>query len=910
MERRNTFDVGRPHLFNERYKLDDGHKDVLSRKMRVYAFLFEGKTGTFIRLMEVVLSIFWCATLVAETYVVEPYLIKISNYSVGGIFCLLYLFRLYYAENRLLFVVSVYSFIDYITIIPAFIPISSINILQVLSILRIFRLHRIVQFAQSDNIRQIFYISFCIISFLFISTALMYVAESSELGNFHTSFYFVVVTIFTVGFGDYTPTSEIGRLIVIIMIFTAVVLIPLLGYSVSRLVGLRVNPLHTAYSASSGSKHTVIFCASLHMHSMNHFLTEFLIKFRVVRRVNMHLLIVLDATASLELTKFLVAISRSSPWVHVYHGTPLNSEDLERVDLRRAESAVLIYEDDNDTCLANMAIRNYRRDLPIYALVFRPEMRRLMKASAPINIDRGDAEVVLISRLEICHALIARSVHIRGFCTLISNLVRSRIRRGVDSSASRYAEYDSGFDYEIYFGVIPTLFSGVEFFEVCKLIYQLFNSVIIGFISIESKQTILNPGFGYLIQGNELGVFLARDSSIASKIKDIPPRDLVHIKQATGGFSKDCASVDSAGPVREVRHPYYDVDNSLEHRRTQISWYREVQPMELVHYYLAVRDSQLLQNNYQVLDSPRTYRSAQIEQVPKSKHIIIYGVTRCWPYIIAPLRSKVIPSFQPIVIATPDTFPADQWQSISHFPEVYFLSNASLLRRRDLDRLSVETATHVILLDSEEHTSSHSEVLIGQKYTELDLLEVPEYLRPLSIPSQKGRDILLIYSFIKTYYPHVQVILSLQSESTLRFLHRAEYGTKYYLFREFRNGMAFSTMETLHRILAQTVYNPLLIDVVNELVFGKRLFKSGTGHGNLQSTVIRLDPVPKSYCGRTYETLFCDFIQTQMIIPIGLYRTKKHSKKEKFIHYVFTCPPNETILEKHDLVYLLLPHHH
>lgn len=38
--------------------------------------------------------------------------------------------------------------------------------------------------------------------------------------------YFVVVTLATVGYGDITPKSEFGRIIVILLIIVVIVLIP------------------------------------------------------------------------------------------------------------------------------------------------------------------------------------------------------------------------------------------------------------------------------------------------------------------------------------------------------------------------------------------------------------------------------------------------------------------------------------------------------------------------------------------------------------------------------------------------------------------------------------------------------------------------------------------------------------
>ena len=51
--------------------------------------------------------------------------------------------------------------------------------------------------------------------------------------NFGDAFYFTVVTLTTVGFGDIIPFSEAGRMVTVLMILSGIILIP---WQVSRLV--------------------------------------------------------------------------------------------------------------------------------------------------------------------------------------------------------------------------------------------------------------------------------------------------------------------------------------------------------------------------------------------------------------------------------------------------------------------------------------------------------------------------------------------------------------------------------------------------------------------------------------------------------------------------------------------------
>ena len=62
------------------------------------------------------------------------------------------------------------------------------------------------------------------------------------LKNFFDAFYFVVVTMTTVGYGDVTPLSELGRVLTLLMILTGVLFIP---WQLSEFVGQVVKKVNS-----------------------------------------------------------------------------------------------------------------------------------------------------------------------------------------------------------------------------------------------------------------------------------------------------------------------------------------------------------------------------------------------------------------------------------------------------------------------------------------------------------------------------------------------------------------------------------------------------------------------------------------------------------------------------------------
>lgn len=187
---------------------------------------------------------------VAETYSLPPQVrlfLDALNTVILWIFVLEYLLRLWCAENRLHYIVSVYSVIDLMTVVPFVIGVVDVGFIR---IFRWFRILRLIRFLENKKIWGnisssdapiLVRILFTLFSIIFIYSGLIYQVEHpvnpQEFNTFLDAFYFSVVTMTTVGFGDVTPITEAGRLLTVLMIVTGVALIPWqVGDLVRRLV--------------------------------------------------------------------------------------------------------------------------------------------------------------------------------------------------------------------------------------------------------------------------------------------------------------------------------------------------------------------------------------------------------------------------------------------------------------------------------------------------------------------------------------------------------------------------------------------------------------------------------------------------------------------------------------------------
>ncbi|MBG1241358.1 ion transporter [Nostoc sp. NZL] len=176
---------------------------------------------------------------VAETYNIPDsvrFQLNVADTAIVIIFAVEYSLRLWSAENKIKYIFSFYSIIDLIVILPFFLGMVDISFIRLLRWFRILRLIRFIDrkflFASiSTEDGMIFArILFTLFAIVFIYSGLIYQVEHpvnpQNYGTFLDAFYFSVVTMTTVGFGDVVPISELGRLLTVLMIFTGIALIP------------------------------------------------------------------------------------------------------------------------------------------------------------------------------------------------------------------------------------------------------------------------------------------------------------------------------------------------------------------------------------------------------------------------------------------------------------------------------------------------------------------------------------------------------------------------------------------------------------------------------------------------------------------------------------------------------------
>jgi voltage-gated potassium channel len=217
----------------------DSAKKTLRQRVRFYLEDIETRAGKTINLTIAGLVLLSVAIFITETYAI-PTSLRVQldqlNQFILIIFTIEYALRLWSAENRVRHFFNLYSLIDLVVILPFFFTSIDIRFIRILRWFRILRLIRYIEgktifgYVTREDSAIFVRILFTLFTIVFIFAGLIYQVEhpanSGSFATFLDAVYFAVATMTTVGYGDITPISELGRLLAVLMIMTGIALIP------------------------------------------------------------------------------------------------------------------------------------------------------------------------------------------------------------------------------------------------------------------------------------------------------------------------------------------------------------------------------------------------------------------------------------------------------------------------------------------------------------------------------------------------------------------------------------------------------------------------------------------------------------------------------------------------------------
>lgn len=204
----------------------------------------------------------------------------VLEWAVTVFFTIEYLIRLYSVYKPIKYVTSFYGLVDIASILPVYLSLfipgaHSLMIVRSLRLLRLFRIFKLNVFLNQGNQilmamrasrEKILVFMFFVVLMVFVFGSIMYVLENRanpEFDSIPTSIYWAIVTITTVGYGDISPVTPLGKLIasLIMMLGYAVIAVPT-GIVTSSLVNLgrKNSTQHCPGCSREGHEEDAVYC--------------------------------------------------------------------------------------------------------------------------------------------------------------------------------------------------------------------------------------------------------------------------------------------------------------------------------------------------------------------------------------------------------------------------------------------------------------------------------------------------------------------------------------------------------------------------------------------------------------------------------------------------------------------------
>lgn len=261
------------------------HNETLKHKLYVIIFESDTPMGKLFDVALIVFIVLSILVVIAESIrswdpILGPYL-RASEYVFTFFFTLEYLLRLYCSPHPRRYALSFFGIIDLLATLPLYIgwffgTARYLLVIRTFRLIRVFRVFKLFNFLDEGNLllnslayssrKIIVFFLFVLILVISIGT-LMYMIEGQRPGtafnNIPNSIYWAVVTLTTVGYGDITPATPMGRFLsaAVMLLGYTIIAVPTGIVSVSMVREYRRrDAMKCPYCGRDGHEEGAVYC--------------------------------------------------------------------------------------------------------------------------------------------------------------------------------------------------------------------------------------------------------------------------------------------------------------------------------------------------------------------------------------------------------------------------------------------------------------------------------------------------------------------------------------------------------------------------------------------------------------------------------------------------------------------------
>lgn len=208
-------------------------------RLRAYIIIFEAETraGRLFDLVLIALILASVAVVVADSVDTlaarHGRVFTVLEWGFTVLFTAEYLLRLWCVQHPWRYARSFFGIVDLLALLPTYLALffpelHALIDIRVLRLLRVFRILKLGAYvaeyqmllrALAASRRKVFVFISCVMLIVLVAGTVMYVVEGPANGftSIPVSVYWAITTMTTVGFGDITPKTDLGRLIASMM---------------------------------------------------------------------------------------------------------------------------------------------------------------------------------------------------------------------------------------------------------------------------------------------------------------------------------------------------------------------------------------------------------------------------------------------------------------------------------------------------------------------------------------------------------------------------------------------------------------------------------------------------------------------------------------------------------------------
>lgn len=964
----------------------DDEEDSMSLGAKINYILATTYLGRLVDAMNITLSVTSCLLHVVDTYLEErPAWFMVADALISMTFCCYFVLNMVRAKKKVQHLTSPHTFVEIVSIVPTVtIGMGSdvsftVLCIRLLRVLRISNVFIVMKYIQNEIEAQLFNIGLTILTITFVSASLIELFENlpeyqpddlppshADGLSFHNSFYFIITTMTTVGYGDISPVTGMGKLIIMGMIGATFLLIPKETNKLVALLATQSVYVRQSFHPSSAGSH-IIICGSVGSvrpgaigfgsrtgGSLLPFFREF---FNDDHGSVERSAVVLARGQPSSQLQSLLSHPKYALGITYLDGNVMEAKDLKRSCAEFARAVFIMSNkdcadsnaEDASTILRALAIKRYvfertGRDIMTCVQLLRPENKALFysttdafsRAAAAAAAAMTPAERILnqkqitrsedrndphssssmLTNLVVCvdemkMNLMAMSCVCPGIITMLYNLVASDDDSSLAPSAPDWQkEYETGCSYEIYRVPLSPKFTGTTFSEAAHAVYAeagvcLFALELHSAGSSDSR-VLLNPANMQIPSRKKFilyGFVIAEDKREADVVTSFGTKDSDKLdSRRLLNSARNLNAVTRAFPSSKR----IDLsDSEVDSSSTHKKATKPFTPPNTARAHLpeASRVPSLLLST--------TDTSLPL---PIRNHIILccgrgIDANRLF-HFVRPLRAAHIVQQLRVVVLQSSVPSKQTLAALSDIPHCHFMVG-SALEASDLQRAGVNDASSIVIFSEDTNAAP------GASDAASDALVDAETI--------------CIYRLARSLNARINISCELIEEGNMSFLANMSSASGFLRSAAFAAGHVFSS-SVLDIILCQAFFNPHIVTILEAIISAGSPLNAQIWRSSMQGTIgdvveshLYLIQLPAAFVGQSYGVMFQKLLLGQGIMCLGLRRAgSNHTPASRFagsgVHgtrssdttsrgnvlpYVYTNPSKDTTLQQHDSVFVL-----